>query len=1030
VILENYLQYLDASLTVNSIILLIALLVSYYLAYRSKFVDWFFSDVIMPQFTRINKRYVRFTLYKDQHRSIGLEHYKHAFMFTFLPLVIILFKSLSITVLTIAYGEGYGEWDFLGFIVLISPALMLFHGTNYSHLKGGLVIGIIFGGFVYYFNHHLDPAILESIEANEYASRILEDGKLPITWPFALFAGLLLIFSFQLFGSYAGNYNFIKYHRVFQNTSRTTIFGKKVPFPKVIANKFLNFYLWLLPFLMLNSLVSIFSGKYNEGGTFDTLVEKLAEFGIESELIEIILLDFFTIFVFISIGFVVLPLTKGMFQYKIFKVLGNFQDVIEKEKSDENVIKGYMNYLNEFSDVSSLGDLIMFILIFDSILGFFVKFGDFFTLMFLSSHDVVLLSSILKVEAYIFIILSIIFYREEKKHTDFFDMIQESFKGDYIDLKFFRLGKAAGFKKKHYMKMRKKSKDDVIFNIKTLMSMYRYALALKLAKKFQKRDKKDFEVTRLVLNCYDNLGMNVKFGKLIAKLLKKHGQGNIDLHLANGRYLYYLQRYDGAVASFEECLRINPDLREALFFMGRCHIEFEDYTKAAFYFDRAYRLNPRDFETLYYYGLVMLQNEHYVDSVKLLKQAIATDIHHLDVWQLLGDNYLHLGKEKESSQCFALVKETEHEHIFLTKARAYQIIGDRERFSEFLVKAENDITDHIFSAVQIFKHSHLFHDIKDRFLMAEEGGTSAAHDEPGTQSTPGIMTDESGIEIPHTSLLSSASFHKLRTMFLERVERKEKKRILKKYKLRRKVDSLRELGFGFVDLGDVAFLKGNTLTALFHYRIAELIYHKEMEVQFTEFAGFEDIIYRRIGDVLSNNGYYDEAVDAHLKSLIINGDQPIEYFKAGLNYYLASFNKTFPLQEASDIDAAIQNFSQAIAVAATKLKDPYFRFIYVLSTYFKGKAMEVMGGFEKANDYLVKVSSHLKTYNTLWLALAESYFMYEKEVWGTDEEGRYILKYTTDKGKYYDKAAEVLKKVLALDPTNQEAREMLTEVGG
>ena len=227
-----------------------------------------------------------------------------------------------------------------------------------------------------------------------------------------------------------------------------------------------------------------------------------------------------------------------------------------------------------------------------------------------------------------------------------------------------------------------------------------------------------------------------------------------------------------------------------------------------------------------------------------------------------------------------------------------------------------------------------------------------------------------------------------------------------------------------------SLLKGNSLAALFYYRIAEQIYLKEMEFKFSEFAGFEDIIYRRVGDVLSHNGLHDKAVDAHLKSLFINGDQPIEYFKAGLNYYLASFDKQFPLQEASDIDAALENFTHAIVYSSRNLKDPYFRFIFVISSYFKGKALEVLGGFEKSNEYLVQASQRLGTYNSLWLALAESYIKYEREVWDTDEEGRYILKYTTDKGKYYDKAVEVLNRVLQFDPTNDEAREMLQSIGG
>ena len=1009
---ETYAKYIDISLALNFFILLISLFISYYLAYKTNFVEWFFKDIIVPQFTRINKRYVAFKLYKDQYRSIGLHRYKHAFVFTFLPLVIIFFKSISITILIFLTGEGYGEWDFLGFIVLISPALMLFHGTNLPSLKMGLFLGLVLGGGVYYLNNYKDtfPLSFDTLTSQPYLSELgdylLEDGKIPVEWYFVIFAGLLLPFTYQLFKSYAGNYNYIKYHRIFQNKSRTTIFGSKVPFPKVLVNKILNFYLWLLPLVMLYSLISIFLGNYNKGGFLVKYLDK------DDPLQQMLFLNGFTFLVFVNIGLVVLPLTKGMFQYKIFKVLGNFQDVVEKEKSDENIIKGYMNYLNELGEVSDAGDLIMFVLIFDSILGFFVKFGDFFSFVLLSRSDVLLLSSILKIELYGSILLSILFYREEKKGTDFFDMIQESFKGRYIDLKFFRLGRIAKFDKKKYLKMDKDTpKDEVLLNIRILMETYKYKDALKLSKRLLKREGEDLEIYTLMLRCYDFLGMNKDFKNLMKKLLKKEGKDNPDLLFLNGRFLFYLQEFKKAMESFQHCLKVEPNSEKALFYLGRCYLELGEHEKAIPYFERIYKLNPKNFENLYYYGFVKLLGEKYAESVHLLREAMALDINHLNVWELLGDNYLHLGKEKEANQCFALVVESEHENLYLTKARAYQIAGKEAEFEKFVKKAEEDITEHIYSAMLHFKYSPLFHRIKNLFLNQQP------------------FKDESGVVVNGQELASSPSYLQLKSLLTEGVKRKEKKRILKKYSLKKRANAFRELGFGFVHLGDVAFLKGQPGVSLFFYRAAERVYLREKELKFRDLTGFEDLAYRRIGDVLSHFGYYQEAVEAHLLSLEINGDQPIEYFKTGLNFYLSSFEKRFPLQQASAVDQAIGHFTLATKSVFNNLKSPYARFIYVLSSYFKTKCLEIIGGFEKANTFLVEVSKTLKTYNTLWLALAESYINYEKEVWDRDQEGGYILKYTTDKGRYYREAKEVLKKVLEIDPRNEEAKVLMRVIG-
>ncbi len=1061
---QIYLDYIDHSLAVNVLVLLLALFICYRVAYRTRFVEWFFSDVIVPQFTRINKRYVRFTLYKDQYKSIGLERYHHAFMFGFLPVSIIGVKSISIGLLYFGVGEGYEEWDFLTFFVLISPVMMLFHGSNLQHLKMGLIIGLFLGAAVYGFNNYgeeylgadsisdmeeftiefgnlsADVENLTGAELNftdqsgdyefRLGPRLIQNGKLFITWNFALYAGLLLIFSFQLVKSYAGNYNFLKYHRVFQNASRTTIFGKKVSFVQVLINKILNLYLWLMPFVMLNSLAGIALGNYSSGGPLAEYVLPRME-GIigEGTFLEILLTNLLTLYIFIFIGLVALPLSKGMFQYKIFKVLGNFQDIVEEEKSDENIIKGYMNYLGEFSDVSSLGDLIMFILIFDTVLGFFVEFSDIFTFPFLSQNDIILLSAILKVEVYTCILLSILRYKEEKKGTDFFDMIQESFRGDYIDLKFFRLGSVAGFKQKKYMKYNKQmSKQEVVENIHVLMAMYRYELALKLTEKLYKRDKKDPEVQRLLLRCYDSLGWNVKFNSLVKKLIKKFGDTDYNLHLAHGRYYFYLQNYPWAVESLQRCLLINPRCEEAHFYMGRSQIEIEDYVKANDSFEQVYRLNPKNFVNLYYYGLTSLHSQDYVQSMRLLREAIEADINHLNVWELLGDNYLRLGKEKEAAQCFTLVLESENEHMYLTRARAYQIIGDNEKFREHLEMAEEDLSNRIFGALQNFRHSDIYHDIKAQF---EDPTIQKRPSEELPQNVAlrlGEIYDHRDLEVDISSLEEGVAYVRLRGLLTGEADRKDKRQVLRKYKLQKKMDAIRELGSGFLDLGDIEFLRGNMLSAIYYYRIAERIYLKEAEFKFTDFVGFEDIVYRRIGDVLTRLGHFDQAVEAHLKSLEINGDQSVEYFKAGLNYYLASFDMEFPLQEASALSSAISFFSRAIRVSRPRLQNPYFRYLYVLSAYFRGKAMEVMNGFDKASTYLESVSEEMESYNSLWLALAEAYVYYEKEVWETNEEGRYILKYTTDKGKYYDRAREVLGQVLKQDPTNQEARRLMEMV--
>ncbi len=83
-------------------------------------------------------------------------------------------------------------------------------------------------------------------------------------------------------------------------------------------------------------------------------------------------------------------------------------------------------------------------------------------------------------------------------------------------------------------------------------------------------------------------------------------QGNDEEYLAKsqyelGRCLFFMKRYDDCIKSFTELIQkypSHPDLKDALFFVGKCYQEKGDNTKALGFFNKIIKMVPEE-EPLY-----------------------------------------------------------------------------------------------------------------------------------------------------------------------------------------------------------------------------------------------------------------------------------------------------------------------------------------------------------------------------------------------------------------------------------------------
>lgn len=177
-----------------------------------------------------------------------------------------------------------------------------------------------------------------------------------------------------------------------------------------------------------------------------------------------------------------------------------------------------------------------------------------------------------------------------------------------------------------------------------------YSEALKTAKDLYNLDENDPQSVIIVARTFVKLDRPKDAFKILKKI-KKQIKSNHPLYAnilsLEGDINYDLGKADKAKASYIESVKIQPLLASALFGLGRCFLDENDYDNAISHFERAIRIKPRDHLSFYYIAKAY-EKVDYKKSIKyyqLFKKRAATDPEYLS---LIKEVKIKLGANKKN----------------------------------------------------------------------------------------------------------------------------------------------------------------------------------------------------------------------------------------------------------------------------------------------------------------------------------------------------------------------------------------------
>jgi len=965
----------------NMVVLMAALLTAYIVVYEFRFIKNLFSDIFVPTFPKMDKKFIRFDTLESGEEDIGLERYNTAFFAVFLSLFIIIYKAI----LGAIFPWTSSSWQWLSFIVIISPWTIIFSKKNRFWLRVGVIAGamgaLIMGG--------LGNFAAEALQVDN------EGGWLAF---YGFMAGIFLVYSTKLVTEYPGNYHFLYNHRIFQNKSGTMVSGQKVSPVTKILNNVLNIYLVFLPLIMLNSLYGIFApdSTFGQSDAVGDMAANIPFGGIEN-----IIFAVFAVVVIVKFFFADLPLVKGMFQFRVFSILGVFQDVLEKSEDDETVIKGYDAFKKEYKNVTGLGDMLLFVLIFDAFLGFFVAYGTGLEL-FLPRDVLITVSAILKAEVYACIIIGVVLsktlMRREKPKEDFFKTLQKSFYGDVINLRHLRMGEIEKFDSSSYRSKQGLSVQQWSETVRELQNKGRYyvpgALGLvevpliaKLLKRALTEHPENPDLLALQAKTLSNIGHNAKADKLFKELEEKHPDNLMALYY-KGLHEYYTARYDQSEVTLKKVVAADAKFANAAYYLGRAHVDTNDYQSGFLALETAITANPKHDDALVKRARCHMELGRYTDAWNEVISSIEADINNLDVWTLAGEIAMHLGDTGVAEVCLNVSKPLEFgSQIWVKRLRALQLQGNEEQFamtSSASIKFYTSVIEDMTIALEQVSRYAAGQAIKEAF--------------------------EEVISVMKTYTVKDVMKEDL-TLF----------RIIER------------LGWSYTNRGMIRALMDEEELARKDFHEAYRVYDKYNflrpgSIKPGEKAfGFEDVVFRYMGDIYLERGLLTEAEDMYGKALHLGERLPIEYYKLGLAYMGMSEASPTAMEKANYLEKAIEIFDQGFEEAA-RVPSVQNRFIMNRIAIAKGRVLPILGGFEKTFTHFKDYLEMFPEQAQINVELGKAYRAYRKEDWVFNEGRMELLSSSEDPAINVEAAKAQFVEALRLNPDHEEAAKLLAQL--
>ena len=152
-------------------------------------------------------------------------------------------------------------------------------------------------------------------------------------------------------------------------------------------------------------------------------------------------------------------------------------------------------------------------------------------------------------------------------------------------------------------------------------------------------------------------------------------------HLRQGQAFLAGKKFDEALKSFQETVRLAPDSSVAQYWLGRCQFYRQDKEQAEKAFKQALQLDPKNYQAMVSLGRLYSLDQSKLDQAeKLLQQALEESPDNLEGRFVLGMVYALKGeKQKALTEFnFAFAKEGELALYHFEIGRVLEATGDKK----------------------------------------------------------------------------------------------------------------------------------------------------------------------------------------------------------------------------------------------------------------------------------------------------------------------------------------------------------------
>ncbi len=171
------------------------------------------------------------------------------------------------------------------------------------------------------------------------------------------------------------------------------------------------------------------------------------------------------------------------------------------------------------------------------------------------------------------------------------------------------------------------------------------------------------------------------FEKLI--LIKK----SADIHYTLGNIQKKLKKFNNAIISFENAIKINPNFSEAYNNLGNTKKLIGERNEAIKNYEKAINVKEDNIEALINLSIIFKENKNFKELIKIYERILALDENNIKTLYNLGSAYLFLGDFNKGRYYFERVINKDENHI--SSFRNYVSITNINKNNQIFKKLEN-----------------------------------------------------------------------------------------------------------------------------------------------------------------------------------------------------------------------------------------------------------------------------------------------------------------------------------------------------